>query len=90
MIPLSTIPYEALGNSNLIRQFQFYQDKPGEVVVNIVRAQNYQGDEEINILEALHKGVAGDIEFHVEYKDEIPKTSSGKHRLLIQKLFSSE
>ena len=88
LIPLSTIQYEALGDSNFIRQFQFYQERAGEVVVNIVKAQDYQKEEECRILRALRTGVEGDIEFHIEYKDQISRTSSGKRRLLIQKLAS--
>jgi phenylacetate-CoA ligase len=90
LIPLSTIQYEALGDSNFVRQFQFYQEKAGEVVVNIVKAQDYTKEEERRISRALQKGIAGDIEFQFEYKDNIPRTSSGKRRLLIQKLPSPE
>ncbi|MBN1830534.1 MAG: phenylacetate--CoA ligase family protein [Deltaproteobacteria bacterium] len=90
LIPLSTIQYEALGDSNFVRQFQFYQEKAGEVVVNIVKAQDYTKEEERRISRALQKGVSGDIEFHFEYKDLIPRTSGGKRRLLIQKLPSPE
>jgi phenylacetate-CoA ligase len=86
LIPLSTIQYEALGHSNYVRQFQFYQEKAGEVVVNIIKAEDYSREEESRILEALHQGVAGDIFFHIKYRDQIPRTSSGKHRLLVQKL----
>lgn len=90
LIPLSTIQYEVLGDSNLIRQFQFYQEKAGEVEVNIVRAKANQEDEEKRILDALHQGVEEDISFHIKYKVQIPKTSSGKNRLLVQRLSLSE
>lgn len=86
LVPLSAVQYERLGENNFVRQFQFYQDKPGEVIVYIVKAGDFLKKEEAKIHRVLQEGIGKDILFSIKFTEDIHRTQSGKQRLLIQKL----
>lgn len=86
LIPLTGIYYEILEENKSIKQFQFYQDKPGEVILQIVKMPHYSERITNHILRELHKGVESEINFYIKFVDNIPRTKSGKFRFLIQKL----
>lgn len=68
-----------------VRQFQFYQDTPGELNINVIRAENYSEIDTIRIRKQLLEKL-GDIQLDINFVDSIPATSRGKHKFLIQKL----
>ncbi|MBI5459245.1 hypothetical protein [Methanobacterium sp.] len=83
------IPITALNmHSNVfdnVEQFQFHQDKVGEVILNIVKKPSYiQKDSEYIHTELMKK--LGDLSLELKFVDEIPRTSRGKYRFLIQEL----
>ncbi len=69
-----------------VGQFQFYQDKKEEVVLNIVRKGTYTGRDTEYIRRELLKKLGDDINLVIRSVDHIPRTQRGKHRFLIQKL----
>ncbi len=69
-----------------IRQFQFYQDKKGEVVFNIVKKETYTDKDSEYIRKELSKKLGDDVNLGLHFVDNIPRTKSGKYRFLIQKL----
>ena len=69
-----------------IKQFQFYQEKKGEVILNIVRKQTYTGRDTEYIHRELYKKLGDDVDLIIRFVDLIPHTQSGKYRFLIQKL----
>ena len=69
-----------------VKQFQFYQDKKGEVIFNIVRRQAYSERDAGYICRELSKKLGEDIDITIEYVENIPRTRSGKYRFLIQKI----
>jgi phenylacetate-CoA ligase len=69
-----------------VRQFQFYQDTPGEVTFRVVRKASYTSDDSVGIRRELKKKLGNDIELEIEFVDEVPKTKRGKHRFLVQQL----
>lgn len=69
-----------------IKQFQFYQDKKGEVVFNVIRKDTYAQKDTKCIREELEKRLGNDMKIEIQFVDHIPRTKSGKYRFLIQNL----
>ena len=69
-----------------IKQFQFYQDKQGEVIFNIVRKKSYMDADTNYIRRELMKKLADDFLLTIRFVDDIPRTKAGKYRFLIQKM----
>ena len=69
-----------------VKQFQFYQEKKGEVTFNIVRMDTYTDSDTEYITEELHKKLGDDMKLTICFVGHIPRTERGKYRFLIQKL----
>ncbi len=69
-----------------VEQFQFYQDKKDEVVLNIVRKGTYTDRDSVYIRSELLKKLGDDINLVIKFTDHIPRTERGKYNFLIQKL----
>ena len=69
-----------------VKQFQFYQDTKGEVVFNIVKKNTYTHQDTQNISIELGKQLGDDVKLIINFVDDIPRTSRGKYKFLIQKL----
>ena len=69
-----------------VKQFQFYQDKKGEVIFNIVKKVSYTEKDTEYIKKELYKKLGDDVDLIIQFVDEIPRTARGKYRFLIQKL----
>ncbi|CVK34387.1 phenylacetate--CoA ligase family protein [Methanoculleus bourgensis] len=67
-------------------QFQFYQEKVGEVLLRIVRKPGYTDRDTDYILSELEKKFEGDVDVTVHFVTKIPRTRRGKYRFLIQDL----
>jgi phenylacetate-CoA ligase len=85
LIPISALNVHSDIFDN-IRQFQFYQEKKGEVDLNLVRARSFSNQDGDRIRMEISEKLGADIRLNLNYQEEIPPTSSGKYRLLIQKL----
>ena len=69
-----------------VRQFQFYQEKKGEVDLNLVRTRSYREQDDLRIRQEIGEKLGQHMKLNLKYTDEIPRTSSGKFRFLIQEL----
>ena len=69
-----------------VKQFQFYQEKEGEVVFNIVKKETYTNHDTEYIRRELHKKLGDDVNLVIQHVVHIPRTQGGKYRFLIQKL----
>jgi len=69
-----------------VKQFQFYQEKEGEVIFNIVRKQSYTDQDTEYIRKELYKKLGDDVNLIIRFVDHIPRSQRGKYRFLIQKL----
>lgn len=69
-----------------VKQFQFYQDKKGEVTFNIVKKRTYTEKDTEHIKSELFKRLDNNMKLETRFVDHIPRTKSGKYRFLIQKL----
>ncbi len=69
-----------------VKQFQFYQEKKGEVFFNVVKKDNYTKLDSDKIKKELSKKLGDDVDLKIKFMENIPRTPSGKYRFLIQKL----
>jgi len=67
-------------------QFQFYQEKPGEIIFKIVPKSFYTEFDQVKIEHELLKKLGKDIKLFIQKVDKMEKTKSGKYRFLVQKL----
>ncbi len=69
-----------------VKQFQFYQDREGEVLFKIIPTSSFSERDIANIKRELTRKLAKDIKLEIQLVDEIARTQRGKYRFLIQKL----
>ena len=86
LIPFSTPLFE-IHDWSKVRQIQFLQDVPGEIVLLVVRDPTYSVNEiQEYVLRLFKERLGGQVNLKVECVDHIPLTERGKYRYLIQKL----
>lgn len=66
-----------------IREAQIYQDRPGVIVVRVVRNPGYDKSDETQLVSEFHKRVGNEGEIRVEYRDSLERTGAGKLRFVI-------
>ncbi len=69
-----------------VRQFQFYQDTPGSLILKIVPNKNFSEKDLQRIYDNLKYKLGEDTKLEIKLVDQIPRTKSGKLRFLDQKL----
>lgn len=69
-----------------VKQFQFYQEKKGEVIFRIVKMDSYTDRDANRIRQELLKKLGNNFELKIEYVEKISRTPRGKQNFLIQKL----
>ena len=69
---------------DLIDKFQFVQNKPGEVWVDLVPKRKLSEDEITAIRGALDDKFSGNMEFKLRFVKEVQLTERGKYSMLIQ------
>jgi phenylacetate-CoA ligase len=69
-----------------VRQFQFYQDTPGKLILKILPNKNFSNVDLQRIYDNLKFKLGNDTELEIKLVDSIPRTKSGKLRFLDQKL----
>lgn len=69
-----------------VRQFQFYQDTPGKLILKILPNQKFSEKDLQRIYNNLKFKLGDDTSLEIKIVDSIPRTKSGKLRFLEQKL----
>ena len=69
-----------------IRQFQFSQKKRGEVVFRFIPKDSCSQRVVREMRTSLMAKLGDDVDLKMEKVEEIPLTSRGKHRLLVQEM----
>lgn len=69
-----------------IRQFQFVQEKQGEVIFKIVKKDSFQDHETKRIRAELEKKLGHDVSLEIIFTDHIDRAKSGKFCFLDQKM----
>lgn len=69
-----------------VEQYQFLQERKGELIVRLVRRPSYAEADTQKIIAALQAKFRGEMDIRVVFVPEIARTRLGKFRLLDQKL----
>lgn len=69
-----------------VKQFQFYQDKKSEVILKIVKSDDYTEKDSEKLINEFNKKLGNDINLKIKFVDEIPRTPRGKYNFIVQKL----
>jgi phenylacetate-CoA ligase len=73
-------------SSQNVKECQLYQDTEGEIILNIVRGENYTDRDAQRIKDGFEKRFGDEFSLSIRYVESIPRTTRGKFRFLIQKL----
>ncbi len=71
---------------NNVKAYQFYQDTIGVIVLNVVKAEHFDQEDEKKIKHEFLIKLGKSVDFIIKYVAGIEKTERGKYRYLIQKL----
>jgi phenylacetate-CoA ligase len=69
-----------------VHQTQYYQDTPGRLIFRIVPKIGFSLTDLNRIQSVVQAKTGNDVEVEVQVVKEIPRTESGKHRMIVQKL----
>ncbi len=69
-----------------VKQFQFYQDAPGQVILKIVKKSTYTDKDTRYIIQELQKKMKNQVNIKLQFVNKIPLTDRGKYTFLQQKL----
>jgi phenylacetate-CoA ligase len=69
-----------------VKQFQYYQDKIGELVLRLVVKKGFSARDEEKIKEELSIKLGESMFVKIRYLNEIPRTDRGKYKFLVQEL----
>ena len=69
-----------------LKQFQFYQDSPGKLILRVVPTATYDVAQREKILKAIKSKLRDEFDVVVEVVDKVDYSSRGKTRFLVQKL----
>lgn len=69
-----------------VREAQVVQDRAGEVVFRVVKGDGYTPDDEAQLLSEARRRLGDDTALRVDYVDAVPRTRSGKLRLVVSSL----
>ncbi len=65
-----------------IQEAQIYQPARGEIVVRVVKGREYTAETEASLLREFRQRVGAFANIGVEYREELPRTKSGKLRFV--------
>ena len=69
-----------------VKQFQFYQEKVGEVILNIVKRPEFDDRDADYICKEVGRSCGDDVTITIRYVDTIPLTARGKYRYFVQNM----
>ncbi len=78
-----THPFKPMHN---IIESQIIQERIDELVVNIVRNENYGKEDEKLLLNAFHERLGDDMTIRLNYVDSIPRTNNSKFKWVISRI----
>ena len=65
-------------SSNFVKEYQFFQREPGELILKIVRYNGFSDKDEHLIVQRLLKTLGPEFQIVVEYVDTVKRTPAGK------------
>lgn len=86
LVPLMGVLQLIAKSSPNMKEYQLYQDREGEIILNIVKKEGFSDEDVRHIRENFQKRLGDEFSLSLLYMDSIPLTSRGKYQFLIQKL----
>ena len=86
LLPLTGAYGLVAKSSENVKESQLYQDREGEIILNIVKGESYTDRDTQNIQDSFYKKFGDEFNLNIRFVGSIPRTLSGKYRFLIQKL----
>jgi phenylacetate-CoA ligase len=86
LLPLTGAYGLVAKSSENVKEAQFYQDKEGEIILNIIERESYTDRDTRNIKDSFYRRFGDEFNLNIRFVESIPRTQSGKYRFLIQKL----
>jgi phenylacetate-CoA ligase len=69
-----------------VEQFQFFQERAGELTLRIVKGQHYTEEDSRKIRRELGKKLGRDMRFSLKFLDNIKRTEVGKFKFVVSEL----
>ena len=91
MIPGMALSFQFLASKG-VTQFQFVQERPGEVIINLVldeEKQKHDNKLADRVMEYYQGELGRDMKIIVNFPSYIPTTKDGKRRLVVSKILDS-
>ncbi len=73
-------------NTKNVKEAQIIQQKLGEIIIKIVKRENYSLKDEKQVKSEISKWISPKLEVEFEYLNEIPRDTSGKFRAVVSLL----
>ncbi|DAC72924.1 MAG TPA: phenylacetate--CoA ligase family protein [Thermoplasmata archaeon] len=73
-------------SSNLVKEYQFFQQGPGELILKIVRCKGFTDSDEQLIVQRLTKTLGSGFHITVKYVDAVKRTPGGKVQFLVKSI----
>lgn len=71
-------------SSNFVKEYQFFQREPGELILKIVRYNGFSDKDEHLIVQRLLKTLGAEFQIVVEYVNTVKRTPAGKIQFLVK------
>jgi phenylacetate-CoA ligase len=85
LVPVTSLNVHANTFQN-VAQYQYYQERRGELIVRLVKLQDYTEADTQRILQVFNSKFRGKMDVKIVFLPEIARTKRSKHRMLEQKL----
>jgi phenylacetate-CoA ligase len=86
LISITTLGVGHFPELAAVEAIQYEQHAPGEVVLKVVARPRLAATQAEHIARAVREKTQGGCDVHVQHVDHIPRTTSGKFRMLVQNI----
>lgn len=86
VVPGSLFPHLFKDYSHVVRQFQVVQERPGAVVLNVVKASRFDERTFAALLEELRRFLGEDLAIDIRFVETIPLVRTGKRQTTLSRL----
>ncbi len=86
MIPLTGLYHLIVESTEHVKECQLYQDTEGELIITVVKKKDFSKNDLDRLKGNINKKIGDLFNITVIIVDEIPRTTHGKYRYLIQKI----
>ncbi len=86
IVPFTRFQHLVAESTDHVTECQFYQDSKGEIVLNLIKTQEYAEADSQVIKKNFQKALGNEFDLSICFVDTISRSNRGKFQFLIQKL----